>query len=55
VHFGQKVPFVIACFQVSAPPRIENPEKMHFLGLDAQITIIESMKIKKVAVTKNLD
>jgi hypothetical protein len=26
VHLGQKVPFVLACFQVSAVPRLENPD-----------------------------
>jgi hypothetical protein len=39
VHLGQKVPFVLACFQVSAPPRLENPdsnEKDALLGLDTQ-------------------
>jgi hypothetical protein len=25
VHLGQKVPFVLARFQVSAAPRLENP------------------------------
>jgi hypothetical protein len=43
VHLGQKVPFVLACFQVSAPPRLENPdsdEKDALFGLDTQITIL---------------
>jgi hypothetical protein len=26
VHLGQKVPFVLVCFQISAPPRLENPD-----------------------------
>jgi hypothetical protein len=42
VHFGQKVPFVLACFQVSVPPRLENPdsdEKDALFGIDTQITI----------------
>jgi hypothetical protein len=40
VHLGQKVPFV-ACFQISAAPRLENPdseEKDALFGLDTQIT-----------------
>jgi hypothetical protein len=43
VHLGQKVPFVLACFQVSALPRLENPdsdEKDGLFGLDTQITIL---------------
>jgi hypothetical protein len=42
VHLVQKMNFVLACFQVSAPPRLENPDsdKKHALfGLDTQITI----------------
>jgi hypothetical protein len=30
VHLGQKVPFVLACFQVSAAPRLENPDSDTF-------------------------
>jgi hypothetical protein len=26
MHLGQKVPFVFACFQDSAAPRLENPD-----------------------------
>jgi hypothetical protein len=43
VHLGQEVPFVLACFQVSVAPRLENPdseEKDPLFGLDTQITII---------------
>jgi hypothetical protein len=25
-HLDQKVPFVLVCFQVSAAPRLENPD-----------------------------
>jgi hypothetical protein len=42
VQVGQKVPFVLACFQVSAAPRRENPEsdeKDALFSLDTQITI----------------
>jgi hypothetical protein len=41
VHLDQKLPFVLACFQVSAPPRLENPDsdkKDALFGLDTQIT-----------------
>jgi hypothetical protein len=37
------VPFVLACFQVSAAPRLENPDSDEIdalFGLDTQITII---------------
>jgi hypothetical protein len=37
VHLGQKVPFVLACFHISAAPRLENPdsdEKDALFGLD---------------------
>jgi hypothetical protein len=43
VHLCQKVPFVLACFQASAAPRLENPdsnEKDALFGLDSQITVI---------------
>jgi hypothetical protein len=49
VHLDQKVPFVLACFQVSAAPPLENPdsdEKDALFGLDTQITKVHS-KIKK--------
>jgi hypothetical protein len=45
VHLGQKVPFVLACFQASAAPQLENPdldEKDALFGLDTQITILFS-------------
>jgi hypothetical protein len=38
----KKVPFVLACFQVSAAPPLENPysdEKDALFGLDTQITM----------------
>jgi hypothetical protein len=40
------VPFVLACFQVSAPPRLENPDsdkKDALFGLDTQITILGTL------------
>jgi hypothetical protein len=46
VQLGQKVPFVLARFQVSAPPRLENPDsdkKDAFFGLDTQITILGTL------------
>jgi hypothetical protein len=36
VHLGQKVPFVLACFQVSAPPRLKTQTRtknIHFFVL----------------------
>jgi hypothetical protein len=47
VHLGQKVPLVLACFQVSAPPRLENPDldkKDSLFRLDTQITILCTLK-----------
>jgi hypothetical protein len=61
VHFGQKVPFVLACFQVSASPRLENPDsnkKDALFGLDTQITILNTiLNESKVLIrkTKNDD
>jgi hypothetical protein len=43
MHLDQKVPFVLACFQVSAPPRLANPsseKKDALFGLDTQITVL---------------
>jgi hypothetical protein len=37
VHLGQKVSFLLACFHISAAPRLENPdsdEKDALFGLD---------------------
>jgi hypothetical protein len=48
VHLSQNVPFVLACLQVSAPPRLENPdsdEKDALFGLDTQITTYIYSKI----------
>jgi hypothetical protein len=48
VHLGQKVPLVFACFQVSAPPRLEtldSDKKDALFGLDTQITILLLRKI----------
>jgi hypothetical protein len=46
MHLGQKVPIVLACFQVSAPPRLENPDsdkKDALVGLNTQITILDPL------------
>jgi hypothetical protein len=46
VHLCQKVPFVVACFQVSAAPRPENSdsdEKDALFGLGTQITILKDI------------
>jgi hypothetical protein len=43
----KKVPFVLACFQVSAPPRLENPnsdKKDALFSLYTQITIMYSVE-----------
>jgi hypothetical protein len=45
VHFCQKVPFILACFQASAAPRPENSdsdEKDALFGLDTQINCTDS-------------
>jgi hypothetical protein len=42
VDLDQKVPFILACFQVPAAPRLEDTdsdEKYALFGLDTQITI----------------
>jgi hypothetical protein len=49
MNLCQKVPFVLACFQASATPRLENSdtdEKDALFGLDTQITILETLPEK---------
>jgi hypothetical protein len=55
VHLGQKVPFVLACFQASAVPRSKNldsDEKDALFGLDTQIAITPEVHRKLVNITK---
>jgi hypothetical protein len=43
MHLYQKVPFVLACFQASAAPRLENPdsdEKDALFGLDTLCSLL---------------
>jgi hypothetical protein len=38
MHLYQKVPFVLACFQASAAPRLENPDAL--FGLDTLCSLL---------------
>jgi hypothetical protein len=45
------VPFVLACFQASAAPRLENPDldaKDALFGLDTQIKFVGRIRIHPV-------
>jgi hypothetical protein len=56
VHLDQKVPFVLACFQVSAAPPLEKPdsdEKDALFGLDTQITISFLHRQDWLSILKN--